>query len=264
MMMLEKLHGQDQSALVISGDIYPVVWSRVGDDQTPDIGGLPSFDHAIYLFNTAKFHLGQHYRFFDDDSFMRHLNEFYHGNAQVKAIESRVWYCQFLIVLAFGTALISQSRNPLEPAGKRFFVRAMSLMPDHASMWKDSLLSIETLALSALYLYAIDHRETALLQVGQALRIAQMEGLHTRLPEDILGHAMVRRCRSLWGSLWIMDRHISTSNGLPVSTPDSGASPWTAYGTTDADEDIVLGLQAKLSDLMWVILGSKYGPHRRM
>ena len=85
-----------------------------------------------------------------------------------------------------------------------------------------------------------------------------MEGLHTRLPESQLGRNVVKRCRSLWGSLWIMDRHISTSNGLPVSTPDCGASPLTAYGSTEVDGDLILSLQAKLSNLMWAILNSKY------
>ena len=55
-----------------------------------------------------------------------------------------------------------------------------------------------------------------------------------------------------------MDRHISTSNGLPVSIPDRGASRATAYGSIDVDGDLILGLQAKLSDLMCVILNSKF------
>ena len=84
-----------------------------------------------------------------------------------------------------------------------------------------------------------------------------MEGLHTRLPESEIGHDVVMRCRSLWGSLWIMDRHISTSNGLVVSTLDCGASPLTAYGSAHTDEDLILSLQAKLSNLMWEILNSK-------
>lgn len=165
-MMTEKLYGPSQdSTVTVTGEIYPLKCGYVPDDMPPDISGLPSLNRAIYLFNTTKFHLDQHYRFFDDNAFMEHLNQFYHGDAQAKASNSRVWFAQFLIVLAFGTAFISQSRNSLEPPGQKFFVRAMSLIPDNTSIWKHSLLGIETLALSALYLYSIDHRESALLQV---------------------------------------------------------------------------------------------------
>ena len=43
------------------------------------------------------------------------------------------------------------------------------------------------------------------------MRIAQMEGLHVQLPHTELGQETVLRCRSIWGTLWLMDRHFSTS-----------------------------------------------------
>lgn len=87
--------------------------------------------------------------------------------------------------------------------------------------------------------------------------MAQMEGLHTGLPESEIGPNVAKRSRDLWGSLWIIDRHISTATGLPLTTSDSGALPWTATETSDILEDVILRLQAKLSNLMWVILCSK-------
>ncbi|KAE8346229.1 hypothetical protein BDV24DRAFT_176278 [Aspergillus arachidicola] len=142
-------------------DIYPLQWKQAIAEGPPDISGLPSIDHALYLFNTVKFHLGVKYRFFDEDTFLAHIHEFYNGNAAEKATESRLWFVQFLLVLAFGNAFLLQSRNVKDPPGSKFFVRAMALMPDHASLWKDSLLASETLALAGLYLYSIDHRESA-------------------------------------------------------------------------------------------------------
>ncbi|KAL1634393.1 hypothetical protein SLS56_002403 [Neofusicoccum ribis] len=125
-----------------------------------NITGLPSMDHALYLFNTVKFHLS--YRFFDDGEFTKNVHEFYYGKAQEKATESRLWFVQFLIILAFGNALVRhKSRTPRKPRGAKYFVRAMSLMPDHTSMWKDSLLGIEVLILAGLYLYSIDQKESA-------------------------------------------------------------------------------------------------------
>lgn len=93
--------------------------------------------------------------------------------------------------------------------------------------------------------------------MGQAVRMAQLEGLHTCLPESEVGRDMARRCRNLWGSLWLIDRHMSTSLGLPLTTSESVTLPWMANEASDIHEDVILGLQAKLSNLMWVILSSK-------
>lgn len=37
----------------------------------------------------------------------------------------------------------------------------MSLMLNHASLWKDSLLAIEVLAMARMLLYSMDQRESA-------------------------------------------------------------------------------------------------------
>ncbi|KAE8420921.1 Zn(II)2Cys6 transcription factor [Aspergillus pseudocaelatus] len=239
-------------------DIYPLQWKQATAEGPPDISGLPSIDHALYLFNTVKFHLGVKYRFFDEDNFLAHIHEFYEGNAAEKANESRLWFVQFLLVLAFGNAFLLQSRNVKDPPGSKFFVRAMALMPDHASLWKDSLLASETLALAGLYLYCIDHRESAHVYVGQAIRIAQLEGLHTELPEEELGAATVTRCRNLWWTLYIMDRHLSSSLGLPMTTQDSDITTLIDPPSTCSQRDVTLSLQVRLSHLLSSILTSIY------
>ena len=144
---------------------YSLRWRPWPEEVPPDISGLPSIDHAMYLFNTVKFHLGQHYCFYDETAFISSVEEFYHVNAQEKA-NDRLWFVQFLIVLAFGTAFISKSRNPQEPPGAKYFVRAMSLMPELSSLWKDSVLAIEVLILAGLYLYSTDQRESAHVYVS--------------------------------------------------------------------------------------------------
>ncbi|KNG91257.1 Zn(II)2Cys6 transcription factor [Aspergillus nomiae NRRL 13137] len=239
-------------------DIYPLRWKQATAEGPPDISGLPSVDHALYLFDTVKFHLGVKYRFFDERTFLGHIHEFYYGDAAQKATESRLWFVQFLLVLAFGNAFLLQSRNAKDPPGSKFFVRAMALMPDHASLWKDSLLASETLALAGLYLYCIDHRESAHVYVGQAIRIAQLEGLHTELPEDELGAATVTRCRNLWWTLYIMDRHLSSSLGLPMTTQDSDITTLIDPPSSCPQRDVTLSLQVRLSHLLSSILTSIY------
>ncbi|KZF24974.1 Zn(II)2Cys6 transcription factor [Xylona heveae TC161] len=259
-MITEKLDLEDSysSPLFKDGDIYQLSWKLSSDDSLPDISGIPPIDYALYLFNTVKFHLGQNYRFFDEEAFITHMQEFYYGSAIKKATESRLWFVQFLLVLSFGKAFLSRSRNPRDPPGSKFFVRAMSLMPAHSSLFKDSLLAIEVLALAGLYFYSIDQRESAHLYVGQAIRIAQLEGMHTELPEEELGAATLTRCRNLWWTLYIMDRHFSSSVGLPMSTQDSDIATLINPPGISSQRDTTLSLQVKLSRLLAFILTTVY------
>lgn len=110
------------------------------------------------------------------------MEDFYRHSSPVdKADGSRLWFVQFLLVLALGKALLSQSKNKRDPPAARLFTRAMSLMPDHGEMWKNSLMAIDVLCLTALYLYSIDHRESANVYVSIVLNPCGMPGWRMRL-----------------------------------------------------------------------------------
>ncbi|KAE8420420.1 hypothetical protein BDV36DRAFT_281516 [Aspergillus pseudocaelatus] len=254
-LQLKTLHNAPTSSETES---YPIRWEACPTDETPDISGLPSLDHALYLSETVKFHLGQSYRLYNEDEFIHNVREFYYGDSAKFATEQRLWFIQFLLVLAFGTAFLHRSKRSKDPPGSKFFIRAMSLMPDHAPLWKGSLLAIEVLALAGLYLYSIDQRESAHIYVRQAIQIAQFEGLHTQLPEEQLGAETVSRCRDLWWTLYILDRHFSYSVGLPMMTQDSDISTPIDPPSTCSHRDIVMSLQAKLSHLLSNILNTVY------
>lgn len=168
-MLIEKLDlnsTNNTPRFYLDGDIYPFSWNTFTASEPPGISDLPSIDYAFYLFNIVKFHLGQAYRFFDEDSFVTHIHELYDGRSAEKATEPRFWFVQFLLVLALGNAFLSRPRTQTDPPGSKFFARAMSVMPNPTSTGQDSLLAIEALALAGLYLYAIDHREAAHVQVS--------------------------------------------------------------------------------------------------
>lgn len=165
-MMTEKLQLRNtHSAHTIEKESYPIRWDASPADDPPDINGLPSLDHAVYLSETVKFHLGQSYRLYNEDEFIHNVREFYHGDSVKMATEHRLWFILFLLVLAFGTAFLHRSKRSKDPPGSKFFIRAMSLMPDHAPLWKGSLLAIEVLGMAGLYLYSIDQRESAHIYV---------------------------------------------------------------------------------------------------
>ncbi|KAE8408672.1 hypothetical protein BDV37DRAFT_295264 [Aspergillus pseudonomiae] len=258
-MMTEKLQLRNTHPSPTSEkESYPIRWEACSAGELPDISGLPSLDHALYLSETVRFHLGQSYRLYNEDEFIHNVREFYYGDAAKMATEHRLWFIQFLLVLAFGTAFLHRSKRAKEPPGSKFFTRAMSLMPDHAPLWKGSLLAIEVLAMAGLYLYSIDQRESAHIYVRQAIQIAQFEGLHTHLPEEQLGAETVSRCRDLWWTLYILDRHFSYSVGLPMMTQDSDISTPIDPPSTCSHRDIVMSLQAKLAHLLSNILNTVY------
>lgn len=180
-MLGEKLHPEDPSIPtdLIDAKIYNLTWRSAPLTEAPDMTGLPSLNHAIYLFNTVKFHLGQTYRLFDETEFENQIRNFY-AHAVEKASKCRLWYTKFLLILAFGTAFLAPPTRVQEPPGSKFFVRAMSLMPDHGTLWMDSLLAIEVLALVGLYLFSLDERESAHIYVSQLLCLS--DSLLTFLP----------------------------------------------------------------------------------
>ncbi|KAK1718728.1 fungal-specific transcription factor domain-containing protein [Colletotrichum acutatum] len=260
LMMAERLQVETpfSAPSFLNDEIYPLRWKASTVNGQPDISGLPSIDHAIYLFNTVKFHLGQNYQLIDEANFVKNLEEFYYGLASKKAAESPLWFVQFLLVLSFGQAFLSRSKDSKEPPGAKFFVRAMALLPEPNALWKDSLLAIEVLALAGLYLYSIYQRESAQLYIAQAIRIAQLEGLHTQLPEDALGTQAVARCRNLWWTLYIMDRHFSCSVGVPMNTQDADITTMLDPPSICSQRDATLGLQVKLSRLLSSIITTIY------
>lgn len=90
-----------------------------------------------------------------------------------------------------------------------------------------------------------------------AVRIAQMDGIHTQLPGDELGDETVNRCRNLWGTLCIMDQYCTSSLGLTPSTADCDI----LAQAPSLQQDTILSLQTKLSQLLAVILTSRPPQH---
>ena len=162
----------DDSPVFVAGDTYCLSWKIASSDEVPDVSGLPDADLSRYLFETVKFHLSENYGIIQEDTFLKHLHEFYTQDGIGKAANNRLWFVQFLLVLAFGKAFLSRCRSIDEPPGASFFVRAMSIMPDISQLWKDSFLAIEVLSLAGLYLYSVDRRESAHVYVRMPCRLS--------------------------------------------------------------------------------------------
>lgn len=151
--------------LNLDGAAYRLTWTRRPIDESPDLSGLPSLDYALYLYNTVKFHLGQLFRLIDEEHFLSNLNAFYQS-IPTGASASRLWYVQYLLVLAFGKAFLVAGTASSTPVGSHFAARALSLLPEFPDIHGEDILEIEVLCLAALYLQSIDMRIAAFQYVS--------------------------------------------------------------------------------------------------
>ncbi|KAK2616747.1 hypothetical protein QQS21_000359 [Conoideocrella luteorostrata] len=243
---------------LLHSNVYSLQW-RTSLTTKVDVSGLPSLSHALFLLNAASFHLGETYQLFDDQELGNQIRSFY-ANSTNNVDEHRLWFIKFLLILAFGAAFQAAPNDNKEPPGYKFFSRAMALMPDLGHMWKESLLGVEILAMAGLYLFSVDERESAHLYLVNAIRIAQMEGLHTQLPEKELGTETVAYCRDLWWTLYIMDRHFSSSVGVPMAVHDDDITTPVVSSEPDSVAQNVRSLQVNLSHLLSMILRTVYKP----
>lgn len=142
------------------GTAFQLEWTPVGPKEIPNLEGLPPADRSIYLFHTVKFHLGELSQLIHGPTFLSVLEKFNANPAQV-AHKQRVWFVEYLLVLAFGEAFLAASGSASAPPGSEYAARAMALLPDYAHLHEEGLVSIEVLTLAALYFHSIDMRVSA-------------------------------------------------------------------------------------------------------
>ena len=147
--------------LLFDGMTYDLGWngSRT-NDPTLTIPALPTVDHAIYLVNAVKFHCGQIYHLFDDESFMKSLYHFYEEPPGRKP-DDEMWYVHFLVIIAFGKAFTTKKNQGRCPPGAEFFIKALHLLPDMIMLWQDPVHATEIFCCIALYLQCAHYRLVA-------------------------------------------------------------------------------------------------------
>lgn len=145
-------------------DQFDFQWSPLGTHEQPVVDDLPPRDYAMYLAHSVKYHLGTLSPIIDDAVFFGHLDEMY-DNPHEKAQRSRIWYAQFLLVLAFGEAILNKGSTASSIPGSQYAARALSLIPNTFRVNKSSMLVVETLCLASLYLQSLDLRLEAFQMV---------------------------------------------------------------------------------------------------
>lgn len=131
---------------------------------------MPTLDYAIYLINTVKFHLGQLYHIFDENTFECRLREYYTACPEDRSETSNIWLVQLLVILAFGKAFLSRESTDARPPGAKYFERAMALLPIVHELYADPVTSVEAYCAIALYEQSIEHRNSAYTHVSMPVR----------------------------------------------------------------------------------------------
>lgn len=152
----------------IDGVAFKLTWRPYPPDEVPDVTNLPPLDYALFLFNTVKFYFGFLSFMIDETAYLQDLHEFYR-DPPAKAASKRPWYCQYLLVLAFGKAFLIQKNPSGPPPGHQYASRAMALLPDLSGVDEDPLGCIQALSLGAVYLQSIDMRRAAFQHVGLSM-----------------------------------------------------------------------------------------------
>lgn len=161
----EQILGQPLSSqnLHFQSEAYDIGWdgSRADPSCLPlDSTTLPTADHAIYLINAVKFHVGQMFHLFDEESFMRSFSIFHTPSADKSGLMP-LWYTHYLLILAFGKAFLARTVKGRRPPGSELFVQAMKIFPDVTFLCMHPIETVEILCCATLYLHSLDFRSPA-------------------------------------------------------------------------------------------------------
>lgn len=163
--------------LFFDGYVYDFKWD--GDrsscsQEDFSLSNLPTQDFAIYLINSVKFRCCQLFYLFDEDTFMKQFALFYEKAADHPGI-SRLWHVHFLLLLAFGKAVVVQSSRSQKPPGAELFIQAMKLMPDFTFFECDTIEKVQVLCCTALYLQCVTSRSAAYRYVSHRMELTTHE-----------------------------------------------------------------------------------------
>ncbi|KAI9677790.1 MAG: hypothetical protein M1822_008102 [Bathelium mastoideum] len=259
-MVHSKVNGAPLSAaaLLFEGSTYDLGWDGQRNSAMVDTSILPAADFATYLINAVKFHCGQLFHMFDETTFMHHFRKFYEDPNNERNCP-RLWYIHFLVILAFGKGFIVRAKNGKRPPGSELFVQAMKLLPDITYMWSDAIQSIEILCCSALYHQCLDNRSAAYNMIGQALRMAVEQGMHTDMRSLHMSETQVERCREAWWTIYVLDRQMTSLMGVPMSLSDDDiTAPLPSFLGSLAKQK-ALDIHIKLARANAMILQTVYG-----
>ncbi|KAL9527278.1 Proline utilization trans-activator [Sphaerulina musiva] len=243
------------------GTAFRLRWVTKPSVEPSDLNNLPAADYARYLYDSVKFRLGELFGIVDEANFMSHFELFHRHQWQVASTQ-RLWFVEYLLILAYGKALLSHPDRSAVP-GSEFAARAMALLPDAAQLHEDGPLAIEVLALVALYFQSIDMRVTAYQYIGQALRLCYVEGIHLHIPDDVISSEFSLRCKKVFWVTYVLDRELSSLMGAIMPVAEENITAFIAPDRQTSILDKALMLRVRISRLIATTCTTLYSVDER-
>lgn len=94
-------------------------------------------------------------------------------------------------------------------------------------------------------------------QIGQAVRTALFQGMHTELPQQVFGTARVERARNIWWTVYMLDRELSSLMGLPIQMADENITAQFPAPETQ-EQATAFRLHVKLCRVIARVVGSEF------
>ncbi|KAK2699664.1 hypothetical protein QWA68_000919 [Fusarium oxysporum] len=242
----------------LDGVAFRLQWRPLMPDEPPDISNLPPSDYAYFLIQTARFYLGPLASLIDEAEFLQHFKELYQ-DASAKAASCKLWYAQYLLMIAFGKAFLGGKSADGSPPGYQYAARAMPLMPELAGIALDPVLSAQALTLAAIYFQSIDMRVAAYQHIGQALRICVLSGFHRHMPEEAVGAQHSKRCHIIFWVVYMLDQEFAALIGATSAIRDEDITNKLPSQADSSLSSLSLTLHVQLARLIARLLGTVYG-----
>ncbi|KAL4874888.1 fungal-specific transcription factor domain-containing protein [Aspergillus karnatakaensis] len=243
--------------LHIDSMTYDLQWNGLRSPAIPDVRGLPSLDHALFLINATKFHTGQIFHLFHEPTFMAQLNHFYE-DPETHIHTSGLWFIHFLVIIALGKAFVGTKARGKSPPGAEYFIRAFMMLPDYSFLLKDACTSAEVLCAFALYLQSVDWRTSAHNMIGQASRMLQIHGYHTNVASRFTNAEDLLRCQKIWWTVYVLERQMSVLMGAPLGISESDISALLPTFSDSHIKTTTVAIHVKLSQAFSQVVNALY------
>ncbi|KNG82270.1 hypothetical protein ANOM_009869 [Aspergillus nomiae NRRL 13137] len=261
----EKLTGSslfpDPANLLFDDHVYDLKWDGNKANYPQDlfdVSNLPTPEFAKYLISSVKFHCGQLFYLFDEDRFMEKFAVF-QQNPVKEARSSPLWFCHYLLILAFGKIFVVQSTRSRVPVGAEHFVQAMQCMPDFNFFDGDPIEMIQVMCCAALYLQSVHSRGPAHRMIGNALRHALGYGMYTEMHGICLNQDYVQRSSLVWWTCYVLERRMSSLLGVPMGISEESISASFPSISTHIQGANVLEMQVMLCQILAKVDLTVYG-----
>ncbi|KAH7153602.1 hypothetical protein EDB81DRAFT_648897, partial [Dactylonectria macrodidyma] len=231
---------------LFEGSAYDLGWDGSRLPPPMNIPLIPTFDHAVYLINTVKFHCSRVFHLFDEESFSQYLHEFYADpTSHIAAADLR--YIHLLLIFAFGKAFAEKNSfkaNRLPQTD--YFVTALRLLPSFHILVHKPLISTEILCCIGLYFQCLNYWRSSYCFIGQAMKVALEHGMHRNIRHGHLEDHKPERSRRIWWTVYLLDCGTTSLMRLPQSIEDNVVCSQLPHFNGTADQVEALKIQIQL------------------